>query len=36
MSPFVSNEAPDFKAMAVMPDNSFNSDFRIAYNRHSR
>jgi peroxiredoxin (alkyl hydroperoxide reductase subunit C) len=30
MNPFVSNEAPDFKAMAVMPDNSFNDAFTLS------
>ncbi len=30
MNPFVSNSAPDFKATAVMPDNSFNDAFTLS------
>jgi peroxiredoxin (alkyl hydroperoxide reductase subunit C) len=30
MNPLVTNEAPDFKAIAVMPDNSFNESFSLS------
>jgi len=30
MNPLVTNEAPDFKAIAVMPDNSFNEGFTLS------
>jgi peroxiredoxin (alkyl hydroperoxide reductase subunit C) len=30
MKPLVTNEAPDFKAIAVMPDNSFNEGFTLS------
>lgn len=30
MNPLVTNEAPDFKAIAVMPDNSFNEAFSLS------
>ncbi len=30
MSPLVTNEAPDFTAIAVMPDNSFNEAFTLS------
>jgi len=30
MNPLVTNEAPDFKAIAVMPDNSFNEGFSLS------
>jgi peroxiredoxin (alkyl hydroperoxide reductase subunit C) len=30
MTPLVTNEAPDFKAVAVMPDNSFNDGFALS------
>ena len=30
MKPLVTNEAPDFKAIAVMPDNSFNETFTLS------
>lgn len=30
MNPLVTNEAPDFKAIAVMPDNSFNEEFTLS------
>lgn len=30
MKPLVTSEAPDFKAMAVMPDNSFNDSFTLS------
>lgn len=30
MQPLVTNEAPDFTATAVMPDNSFNEEFRLS------
>jgi peroxiredoxin (alkyl hydroperoxide reductase subunit C) len=30
MNPLVTNEAPDFKAIAVMPDNSFNESFILS------
>lgn len=30
MNPLVTNEAPDFKAVAVMPDNSFNETFTLS------
>lgn len=29
MNPLVTNEAPDFKAIAVMPDNTFNEEFTL-------
>jgi hypothetical protein len=28
--PLVASEAPDFTATAVMPDNSFNKEFKLA------
>ena len=30
MEPLVTNEAPDFTATAVMPDNSFNEEFKLS------
>jgi peroxiredoxin (alkyl hydroperoxide reductase subunit C) len=30
MKPLVTNEAPDFTAIAVMPDNSFNETFKLS------
>ena len=30
MKPLVTNEAPDFTATAVMPDNSFNEEFKLS------
>lgn len=30
MNPLVTSEAPDFKAIAVMPDNSFNEEFTLS------
>lgn len=30
MNPLVTSEAPDFKAIAVMPDNSFNEGFALS------
>ncbi len=30
MKPLVTNEAPDFTAIAVMPDNSFNDAFKLS------
>jgi peroxiredoxin 2/4 len=30
MNPLVTNEAPDFKSIAVMPDNSFNEGFALS------
>lgn len=30
MNPLVTNEAPDFTATAVMPDNSFNEEFKLS------
>ncbi|HID02125.1 MAG TPA: redoxin domain-containing protein, partial [Desulfobacterales bacterium] len=30
MKPLVTNEAPDFTAIAVMPDNTFNEEFKLS------
>ncbi|MEK6201933.1 MAG: redoxin domain-containing protein, partial [Desulfobulbaceae bacterium] len=30
MNPLVTSEAPDFTAIAVMPDNSFNEAFSLS------
>jgi len=30
MKPLVTNEAPDFTAIAVMPDNTFNENFKLS------
>ena len=30
MKPLVTNEAPDFTATAVMPDNTFNEEFKLS------